>query len=118
MLWRTFILIPALVMLSSATAPNSSIVPSAKELSEAVASVDDWRAMGIFFFAVFLVQLVSNGLSRRQERLDTKEDRKALVTSLDALTKELSSATKAQIIHIARTESVLARVERFLEDLK
>lgn len=45
----------ALIAAASAAKPVST--PSVRELSDAVASVNDWRALGIFAFAFMLVLL-------------------------------------------------------------
>lgn len=107
-MWRILAILP--IMLLTAAAP----LPTPGEISDAVASVNDWRALGIFFLSFFIIREMSAAWSARQRRLDEKEDKLALAASIDNLTEKVSRISDATIQHNARTENIMARVDRLL----
>lgn len=109
-MWR--ILFTLCLAFMTAAASPVGVTPS--ELSAAVASVNDWRALGIFLFAFIIIREASSGWTRRQERLGQLADRKELTDALDRLTARVSAIGDAQLIHHAKIEGVMDRVDRHL----
>ena len=84
-MWRITMALLSLGLLTAAGPPPSA--PTVGELSQAVAEVNDWRALGIFAFAMMLLQMglvvfAFVQLSRVNRERDTAE--KALAEALTA----------------------------------
>ena len=84
------------------------------ELGEAVAGVNDWRAILIIVTFVMLAQMAGSALQRWQDRKAIDK----LAKSIDTLAKEVSDASKEDMLHQARGESALMRVEDLLRRLE
>lgn len=94
--------------------------PKITELSQAVAEVNDWRALGIFLFAFFILREIGIAYGKRQDRLGAEK----LAKSVSELTTAIRVNGEEEIKHQARVEShitlqanLLERAERTLERL-
>lgn len=77
------------------------------ELSQAVASVNDWRALGLFLVFVMLAQMAGSAWQRFLDRRALER----LAGSLDRFSEQLTASTSQSLLHQARVEAILARLD-------
>lgn len=103
---QSFSALPLLILLTAATPMQSP--GNIGQLGDAVASVNDWRAILLFVIFVMLAQMVNGAWQRFQDRKAIER----LAASNDRLASAISAHTTASLLHQARVESFLARIEK------
>ena len=106
-MWR-LISVPLALFLGSATNPGS--IPTAGELSQAVAEVNDWRALGIFAFAIMLLlgaltTFAFVQLSRAHTRATNAQEALAKALTQHAVAQaEVKNSLQSVLMVVARLE--------------
>ena len=92
--------------------------PTITELSQAVAEVNDWRALGLFLFAFFILREVGIYMGKRQDRIGMEK----LAGALDGLSEKVAQNAADEIkhqslvqAHITLQSTLLERATRALE---
>lgn len=77
------------------------------DLSQAVASVEDWRAMGLFLIFVMLAQMAGGAWQRYQDRKALDK----LGASLERLADQITASANQGLLHQARVEAIMSRID-------
>ena len=96
--------------LLAATGPSAQPMQSPgniRDLSEAVATVNDWRAILLFVVFIAIAQMVGNAWQRFLDRRAL--DR--LGAALDRQSAAVTALTSNTLLHQARVEAYIARAD-------
>ena len=101
-------------------APGTALT-SANEAGRVLATLDDWRAIMFILIFVLVADRVATAWYRALDRKDARQMREEFIlvterlsSSVDRLTEGSSNRDQAVMLHHARIENLLSRLETYL----
>ena len=99
------------LLFATAPAAQPQSPGNIRDLSEAVAGVNDWRAIMLFVIFVALAQMVGNAWQRFLDRRALER----VGTALDRHTDAITTFTSQALLFQARVEAVMTRLDHAQE---
>lgn len=98
--------------------------PDVIEAGRVLATLDDWRAIMFVLIFLLVIDRIASAWQRTLDRREGRDSRREslaaterLASAIDRMTSQEATREQASMLHNARVESMLARIEPMLRSL-